>query len=180
MNTWFTSDCHFGHKNILRFCEATRPYDSVEEMDAAIIASWQRQVAPEDTVYIMGDVFFCKAPRALEILHQLPGQKHLILGNHDGIIAKTPDLLAEFASVSEYKTVTIDGHYVVMFHYPITEWDRMHHGSIHLYGHVHGKNSHPGRAMDVGIDARSQADAALWSWQEVKDYCLARPILSHH
>ena len=32
---FFTSDTHFGHKNILNFCH--RPFDSIEEHDQALI-----------------------------------------------------------------------------------------------------------------------------------------------
>ena len=51
---YFTSDPHYGHANIIRYCQ--RPYASVEAMDAALIANWNRVVTAEDTVYVLGDV----------------------------------------------------------------------------------------------------------------------------
>lgn len=56
----------------------------------------------------------------------------------------------------------------------------MHHGSYHLYGHVHGSVQIEGRAMDVGIDARPEGDMKLWSWEEVDDILKVREIRSHH
>lgn len=178
MKKWFTSDNHFWHKNIMKFCPETRKFNTVEEMNRGMIARWQEQVAPEDEVYILGDVFFCHADEAERILQQLPGRKHLILGNHDQVIRDNAKLRDHFESIHEYRSITVDGIKVVLFHFPIVEYDKMHYGSYHLYGHVHGKYQHPGRAMDVGIDTRT--DNGLWSWDEVNAILSKRPIMSHH
>ena len=37
---WATSDHHWGHRNILRYCAATRPFPDVDEMNAQLIARW--------------------------------------------------------------------------------------------------------------------------------------------
>src|ERR1700677_1793896 len=81
MKVWFTSDPHFWHKNIIRLCN--RPFSSVEEMHKQLIAHWNNVVSDEDTVYVLGDVFFCGAQKAHEILNQLKGKKILVRGNHD-------------------------------------------------------------------------------------------------
>jgi calcineurin-like phosphoesterase family protein len=176
---WFTSDIHFGHKKIIEFCATTRGhFNNVEEMNQGIIKRWQEQVAPDDTVYILGDVFFTSATEAKSILSQLPGKKHLILGNHDKMIRSDVGIQEYFESIHEYLTVVIDGIKVVMFHFPIYEWDNMHYGAYHVYGHVHGRAEVDGRCMDVGIDSRS--DNSLWSWEEVNDILSKEPIRSHH
>ena len=54
MNVYFTSDLHFGHKNIIRYDH--RPFSSVQEMDAELIRRWNNKVKDEDLVYILGDV----------------------------------------------------------------------------------------------------------------------------
>ena len=63
---------------------------------------------------------------------------------------------------------------------PIFEWNRMHHGSYHLFGHVHGSQTIPGRAIDVGIDNRPQKDMGLWSWEELDKILSKREIRMHH
>lgn len=53
---YFTADTHFGHENVIRFCD--RPFSSANEMDEAMIANWNARVRGNDTVYILGDMFF--------------------------------------------------------------------------------------------------------------------------
>jgi len=79
MTTWFTSDTHFGHANIIRY--SNRPYDTTEEHDEALIANWNFSVQPNDEVYHLGDFSF--GNKAMEILPRLNGIIHLIKGNHD-------------------------------------------------------------------------------------------------
>ena len=82
MEIFFTSDLHFGHDNIIRFDH--RPFDSVEEMDQAIIERWNKKVTNNnDLVYILGDVSWYDDVKTASIVRQLRGKKVLILGNHD-------------------------------------------------------------------------------------------------
>lgn len=176
---FFTSDNHFWHKSILRFASDTRKgHTDVGEMNREMIEVWNSQVNPNDRVYTLGDFSFGNAEKTDAILRQLNGRKFLIKGNHDHWMNGTVE--KHFEAVYDYKKITIDGHKVVMFHYPIVEFENMHHGAYHLYGHVHGNYLHPGRAMDVGIDARPQKDMGLWSWEEVHAHLKDRPVLSHH
>jgi calcineurin-like phosphoesterase family protein len=186
MAKFFTSDNHFWHKNIKKFCPNTRQGDSVEEMNQLMIRNWQAQVKPEDEVYLHGDVFFCDAERAIKIIDQLPGQKILIFGNHDKAIRSNSTLRSRFVSTSEWREVWIDNYKVIMHHYPTYEWKDMHKGAFHTYGHIHsryGETPHPGisgRCMDVGIDSRPKGDMTLWPWEEVQRILSKRDIRAHH
>ena len=60
METFFIADCHFGHKNIIKYCD--RPYSSVEEMDETILNNINKTVFPSDTLYILGDFTFTISP----------------------------------------------------------------------------------------------------------------------
>lgn len=157
MKTWITSDLHFGHSNIMRFCPRTRGhFRDVEHMNSEMIRIWNESVSPDDTVYILGDVAFTNAERAAAIMLSLNGKKILIKGNHDSKLIKDRRFQNCFAEIHDYlRLVYNKTTLVIMFHYPIYEWDQMHRGSIHFHGHLHGnQNGMPGsRALDVGYDA---------------------------
>ena len=80
---FFTSDLHFGHKNLLKFTKP-RPFTTIEEHDQTIIDNWNSVVNQDDTVYVLGDIAMGMDPDKLEdYLKKLNGHKRLILGNHD-------------------------------------------------------------------------------------------------
>jgi len=58
MSTFAISDPHFGHGNIIRFCN--RPFSSVETMDQALMDNWNNVVGDYDTVIMNGDFMFYK------------------------------------------------------------------------------------------------------------------------
>ena len=155
--TYITSDLHFGHTNIMKFCPVTRARfrNDVAYMNEAMIKEWNDMVCPEDTVYILGDVAFLPAEKAAEIMRRLNGKKILVEGNHDRKTLKDPAFRDCFAEVHKYLDINHNGTKVVMFHYPIAEWDQMHRGAVHFYGHLHGGVSglEKYRARDVGMDA---------------------------
>lgn len=82
MSTFFTSDTHFGHTNIIRY--SNRPFKDVNHMNEEIIRRWNEMVMPEDTVYHLGDVALGKIDDSLACVGRLNGTKILIEdGNHD-------------------------------------------------------------------------------------------------
>lgn len=80
---WFTSDLHFSHKNILKYCPESRKFDSVEEMDLHLLDMWNSTVSKEDTVFFLGDLTL-SFKVAQRVIPKLSGSKiNLIPGNHD-------------------------------------------------------------------------------------------------
>lgn len=77
---FFTSDLHFGHQNIIRFCN--RPWKTTDEMEEALIENWNSVVTDDDIVFDLGDFAFAPNSKWKEILGELNGQHHLIVGNH--------------------------------------------------------------------------------------------------
>lgn len=84
-NMWFTSDHHFGHRNIARL--AGRPFpdtdDGVHEMNETMVDAWNTAVAAHDDVFVLGDFALGKIADTLGIVDRLNGNKYLIAGNHD-------------------------------------------------------------------------------------------------
>ena len=182
MNNFFTSDMHFWHKNIFKYCPKTRSGKSVEEMNQRMIENWCSQVTEHDTVYHLGDFSFNKDHNeALNLIASLPGRsKVFVRGNHDYSrfwteLPKLPNV-----STYDYLEVFIGGTPVVMFHYPIIDWNKRHRGAYHLFGHEHGGLQVHGRAMDVGIDARPTGDMKLWTWSEIHTKLSKLKVLPHH
>jgi calcineurin-like phosphoesterase family protein len=159
MKTYITSDLHLGHKNIQKFCPATRGhYTDVDHMNEEMVREWNEVVNPEDLVYILGDVAFLPAPKAVHFLKRMNGRKILVEGNHDRKQLKDNSFRACFEEIHQYLRLHYNGTMVVLFHYPVAEWDQMHRGSIHFHGHLHGNPSglERYRCRDMGYDATGQ------------------------
>jgi calcineurin-like phosphoesterase family protein len=147
MTIWFTSDQHFGHKNIIKSCN--RPFGSVEEMDAALIANWQVLVKPEDEIWCLGDFAFRNSRSVSSYLSELPGKKHLIHGNHDSEETKNLSAWASSQGIAEIK---IGKQVIVLCHYALRVWHWKNGGTLHFYGHSHGQLPGCKQSLDVGVD----------------------------
>ena len=148
MAVFFTADTHFGHGGALGLFR--RPFASVQDMDAAMVARWNESVAAADEVWHLGD-FAVRRPAAevRRILAALHGKVHLIAGNNDG-----PETtgLPGFASVHHYLELEMEGAHLVLCHYPFRSWNRMARGALNLHGHSHGRLKRVPRQIDVGVD----------------------------
>lgn len=148
MATLFTSDTHFGDARVLRIDR--RPYASLAEHDADLIARWNAAVQPGDDVWHLGDFALGRPPERVEaILDSLNGTKHLVIGNNDG-----PSTLhaSGWTSVQHYAELNIEGRQLVLCHYPFRTWNHMGRGVLDLHGHSHGKLKALPRQYDVGVD----------------------------
>lgn len=158
---YFTADSHFGHKNVIKFCE--RPFNSSHEMTMHMIEAWNSVVNPDDTIYHLGDFIFSLTRKwSYRLLEKLNGKIIIIKGNHDrekelnyylnnGLIDSW-HYSQELSYVYNGKNYNFSlSHYP---HYPLKTSDL-----ICLHGHVHGQfehryphMKHP-RILDVGVDS---------------------------
>lgn len=169
MAVYFTSDTHFGHPAILKL--SRRPFQSVAEMDAALIEEWNAVVVPGDTVYHLGDFCFRNARPAPDYLAELNGEVHLIIGNHDRATLKHHAGI--FASVHQIREIGLNGKTIVLCHYPMREWHGCWRGAWHFFGHVHGRLNHEpvGYSLDVGVDSNRFRP---WRFEEIEALFAAR------
>lgn len=181
MKTYITSDLHFGHTSIMKFCPVTRARfrNDVVYMDNAMIKEWNDIVEPGDLVYILGDVAFHNAQKATDIMRRLNGDKILVEGNHDRKALNDPSFRGCFKEVHQYLRITYNGTLVIMSHYPFLQWDQMHRGSVMLYGHLHGGTTgmEKYRMRDMGMDATGMI---VLSMDDVIRDALKGEIKGHH
>lgn len=176
---YFTSDLHFNHQNILKFCK--RPWNTTEEMDEALIKNWNSVVGENDIVFNLGDFAFAPNWRWKEILSQLKGKHYLVLGNHD--VSRWPgDKIMElFAGVYQQLSLKVDDRLIYLNHYPYLCFGGAYRGPQsavwQLFGHVHSGPDSFGKdsdrldyrfpyQYDVGVDNNNYTPI---SWQQVQE-----------
>jgi calcineurin-like phosphoesterase family protein len=144
---WFVSDTHFGHANIIKYCN--RPFASVEEMNETMIENWNKVVKPGDRVFHLGDFGFGSAPEMAAIFNRLRGQKHLIEGNHDD---ESLDKSLRWVWIKDTYNLKAGEHSYFLAHYAHRVWNKSFHGARHLFGHTHGMIKPWGWSCDAGVD----------------------------
>lgn len=143
---FFTADQHFGHYNIIKYCN--RPFKSAKEMDEAIIDNHNSVVGKNDTVIHLGDIAFLKTFEELQrkYISKLNGSHRFIRGNHDYWANNRTPMILE---------VKVGKEKIVCCHYSMNIWNRSHHNAWHLFGHSHGQVPGIGKSFDVGVDAHN-------------------------
>lgn len=170
---FYTADLHLGHHGILRHCAATRPFDTVEAMDAEIIRRINERVEKQDLLYIVGDLAVSSdAEYVRHLFNETNGRKILVIGNHDldnkGRVNRFLRDLPWDQPPTHAVETTDEGCRIYLHHYGCRTWPAAHHGSYHLYGHSHGNLPPFGRSRDVGIDCPDMRFAPM-TFKEIKE-----------
>jgi calcineurin-like phosphoesterase family protein len=181
MTTYYTSDLHFGHLNIIRFCD--RPFPGVPAMDARLVQLWNETVTDDDTVWVLGDVALGSLDESLAHIGRLAGRKILVPGNHDRCwegdralrkgdpearerrraAARERYLDAGFAEIHDQpEQVVLGDQKVDLSHFPyegdshgadrFVEYRPVDRGGWVVHGHVHDTWRQRGRQINVGVD----------------------------
>lgn len=177
---YFTSDLHFYHKNILKFCD--RPVG--DKTNEEWLYDQLDQIPVGANLWHLGDLCFSHAKIEEVLKYMMVKRKlklHLITGNHDNkqriqriiseIIEKhrsevTPPILRDYYEISADHMLAILGEgykerlgikadKIVLFHFPIHEWNKCHRDALHFHGHCHGnlEGKQMRNRIDVGIDS---------------------------
>lgn len=183
MSTWFTSDLHIGH----RLVAGKRGYwdeDIVddegncapdpEEHDFTLAQMWDSTVDPTDTVWVLGDISINGGQHALDWIHDRPGTKHLVTGNHDPVNPqkRTAQKLQRrwmeyFETIQPHARLRYGKQNYLLSHYPYwsygdgperesardEQWRLPDLGLPLLHGHTHGKERAHDNMFHVGLDA---------------------------
>ncbi len=82
MARYLISDHHFGHSNIIKYCD--RPFSSVGEMDSAMLDQYYETIDTDDVLIHLGDVAMDMQDgrETIERFDQLDADL-LVRGNHD-------------------------------------------------------------------------------------------------
>jgi calcineurin-like phosphoesterase family protein len=131
MALFFISDLHFDHANIIDYCD--RPFESVEEMNAALVRSWNDVVSDEDVVLYLGDFGWWDVENIRSFASRLNGSMALVRGNHDEFgVEDVP-----FPVLDSY-SVSVGGYQFYCSHYPEDVPEEANWWNVH--GHVHNNN----------------------------------------
>ena len=168
---WLTSDHHFGHANIIKYCN--RPYSTVGGMDRDLIYRWNCVVKDADTVFHLGDFTLGNLSVARMYFAQLKGRIHVVSCNwhHDyrwlpnnrpfldgctslsgrGVVAVGPMYVL---NLPEYSPDGVHSRRLTLSHYPLRVWDVQHYGGWHAHGHTHRNLDWPAGSLvkHVGVD----------------------------
>lgn len=165
MNIWFISDTHFGHSNILKYCN--RPFKSIEEHDKRLIKNWNERVKPEDLVFHLGDFCFSRsseaptAPRASSAFeyyrNQLNGNIIFIAGNHD----RHNKIKTPIRSI----VIKYGGKLIKLTHQPEHAEGKY---SLNFVGHVHQHWKFRKEIIDCRITTLVNLSVDVWNFRPVK------------
>ena len=142
--TYFIADTHFGGTKTMK--RSGRPFRDAEEMDETMINLWNDAVEDDDDGYILGDFAsdWQTKEDVFNILEQLKGKKHLIIGNHDECWLNQctdEELLRYFETLPQHmEIIYLENEKIALCHYPLFDFP-----GVVIHGHIHNfKNRESG------------------------------------
>ena len=163
---YLSSDLHFSHNR--DFVYEARGFQTVEDMNEAIIERFNSVITKNDELYVLGDLCLggggaeaVSANKAL--IERLNGTLHIILGNHDS--QRRIEMYQECKNVESIDYATVikyKKYHFYLSHYPTLtgnlEKESLKQMTLGLFGHTHQKE-HFFRDLpymyNVGVDAHN-------------------------
>lgn len=139
-----TSDLHINHNR--EFIFKPRNFESISEMNEAIVSRWNEVVTPDDEVYVLGDLMLGDSASAIEYIKRLNGTLHIVCGNHDtdariNLYYSLPNV----AEVTWALRLNYKKFHFFLTHFPCLtgnlEKESLTQCTCNLYGHTHQKSN---------------------------------------
>ena len=149
--TWFSSDHHFWHKNVIKFTYPSgkdrTQFEDIVEHNEHLITQHNSVVQPNDKVYLLGDIAWNS--KAIECIKRMNGRKILVMGNHDKQKANS-----YLGCVDDLKGVVCisKGINAVATHVPIHPCQLEHRFNCNIHGHMHGYCIDDPRYINVSME----------------------------
>jgi len=142
-NIFLTSDLHLCHDR--EFLFKPRGFDSIDDMNNAIVNNWNTTVNTDDEVYILGDIMLNDNEKAMELLKTLNGRIHIILGNHDtDNRVQLYNTLPQVIDIKWADMLNYNKFHFFLSHFPSLtgslEHEYLRQMTLNLFGHTHSKN----------------------------------------
>lgn len=153
--TWFTSDLHLNHANIINYCG--RPFSGRADMNQTLINNWNSVVPKDGVVVCCGDFTLIHEESLKDyekLASKLNGRILLIRGNHDRVplvIEDNPE--SKFIAIVDMAKINLNGTKIMAVHYPLLS----HLGEYQVYGHVHTSSDGIIHGLDAPIMAKLNA-----------------------
>jgi len=159
MEYFFTADQHFNHTKIINYCN--RDFSSKQEMNTALINSWNSVVSEKDIVYQLGDFSFGNWKMVYNIINELNGFIYFIYSplQHDywaKHFIKHKLLKDKIEFLEPIYKIKVTGINIVLSHFPLESWAGSFRGHLHFHGHTHGKSTSRHNRLDVGVDTNNK------------------------
>ena len=138
---FLTSDLHLNHDR--QFIWGPRGFNSIWEMNDAIINNWNSLVSMEDDIYVLGDLMLGNNEAGIALIKQLKGQIHIVRGNHDtDTRMECYNQCYNIIEITEGQYLKYNGYHFYLCHYPamtsnLEKGPELKKHLINLFGHTH-------------------------------------------
>jgi calcineurin-like phosphoesterase family protein len=149
---WLISDTHFYHRRLAEEYEFEARSVLGDDHEAEMIERWASTVADNDPLIHFGDVALGQREEFEAIADLLPGEKFLILGNHD---RRSRQWYRErgFSVVPEFR-FSYRNYTIICSHYPddAHQWIR-YPRTLNIHGHVHSQTRLDRHLINISAEA---------------------------
>lgn len=165
---YFIADTHFYDENIIQY--ENRPFLTVQEMQEAFFANWNKRVQKTDRVFVLGDWMNEAVREQIEpaLFCRLQGERILIRGNHDNS-DEAFYYQCGFARVYDFPVIVED--FWILSHEPMYVSANMPYANI--YGHVHGNDMYKDYSAHSFCVSAERIHYTPISFEEIKKKILA-------